>query len=49
MTAAVQITPQVSASPTYLSEIFPLSISQPNLICFRLTPEVDRKIGNRFS
>ncbi|MEG4208182.1 Piwi domain-containing protein [Microcoleus sp. Pol7_A1] len=49
MTAAVQITPQVSPSPTYLSEIFPLSISQPNLICFRLTPEVDRKIGNRFS
>ena len=49
MTDPVQIPPQVSASPTYLSEIFPLSISQPNLICFRLTPEVDRKIGNRFS
>ncbi|MEG4417346.1 Piwi domain-containing protein [Microcoleus sp. LAD1_D5] len=49
MTAHIHIPPQVSPSPTYLSEIFPLMISQGNLISFRLTPEVDRKIGNRFS
>jgi len=48
-TAPVQISRQSAPSPTYLSEIFQLSISQPNLICFRLSPEVDRKIGNRFS
>lgn len=50
MTAHIHIPPQVSPSATYfLSEIFPLMISQGNLISFRLTPEVDRKIGNRFS
>lgn len=50
MTAAVLETPVKAApSPTYLSEIFRLSISQPNLICFRLTPEVDREVGNRLS
>lgn len=39
----------VSQTPTSLSEIFPLTISQPNLICFRLTPEVERQDGNRLS
>jgi len=48
-TASVQISRQSAPSTTYLSEIFQLSIHQPNLICFRLSPEVDRKIGNRFS
>jgi len=36
-------------SPIYLSEIFPLAISQPNLMGFRLTPEVEREVGNRLS
>ncbi|NEP62767.1 MAG: stem cell self-renewal protein Piwi, partial [Symploca sp. SIO2G7] len=36
-------------SPIYLSEIFPLTISQPNLMGFRLTPEVEREVGNRLS
>ncbi len=39
----------VSQAPTSLSEIFPLTISQPNLTCFRLTPEVERQDGNRLS
>ena len=46
MTAAVV---QAPLSPRFLSEIFPLLISQPNLICFRLTPEVEREVGNRLS
>ena len=46
MTAAVV---QAPPSPMFLSEIFPLLISQPNLICFRLTPEVEREMGNRLS
>jgi Piwi domain len=50
MTDPIHIPPQVSPSATYfLSEIFPLIISQGNFMSFRLTPEVDRKIGNRFS
>src|SRR4028118_1440192 len=50
MTAAVLETPlQAAPYPTYLSEMFRLSISQPNLLCFRLTPEVDREVGNRLS
>ncbi|NDJ24761.1 stem cell self-renewal protein Piwi [Nostoc sp. B(2019)] len=40
------VTP-VSQAPTSLSEIFPLTISQPNLMSFRLTPEVERQDGNR--
>jgi len=32
-----------------LSEIFPLTISNPNLMCFRLAPEVERQDGNRLS
>ncbi|MCP2728445.1 Piwi domain-containing protein [Limnofasciculus baicalensis] len=48
MTAAiVQSTQQVPASPLFLSEIFPLTISKPNLICFRLSAEIEREIGNR--
>lgn len=39
----------VPPSPTFLSEIFPLTISQPNLTGFRLTPEVDKEVGNRVS
>lgn len=39
----------VTTSPAFLSEIFPLNISEPNLICFRLTPEVGKEVGNRFS
>ncbi|PSB22425.1 stem cell self-renewal protein Piwi, partial [filamentous cyanobacterium Phorm 46] len=48
MTVAVQVHTQ-PASPIFLSEIFPLRISQLNLIGFRVTPEVDREIGNRLS
>lgn len=44
MTAVVQ-----TEVTTFLSEIFPLSISQPNLQCFRLTPKIDRELGNRLS
>ncbi|MBC6476321.1 MAG: stem cell self-renewal protein Piwi [Hormoscilla sp. GM102CHS1] len=40
---------QVQTSPIFLSEILPLTISQPNLICFRLTPEVERQEGNRLA
>lgn len=39
----------ISQASTFLSEIFPLTISQPNLICFRLTPEINRELGNRLS
>jgi Piwi domain len=35
--------------PTFLAEIFPLTVRQLNIICFRLSPEVDREIGNRLS
>jgi len=35
--------------PIYLSEIFTLTISEPNLMGFRLTPEVEREVGNRLS
>ena len=49
MTVAVQVSTQPAPSQTFLSEIFPLRISQLNLIGFRVTPEVDREIGNRLS
>ncbi len=39
----------VSQVPIFLSEIFPLTIPQPNLMGFRLSPEVDREVGNRLS
>ncbi|MCL1466260.1 Piwi domain-containing protein [Argonema galeatum] len=40
---------QATQTPTFLSEIFPLDISQPNFMCFRLSPEIERKDGNRLS
>lgn len=40
---------QVSQDTRFVSEIFPLSYSQLNLICFRLTPEVNKQDGNRLS
>ncbi|MBD1923892.1 stem cell self-renewal protein Piwi [Microcoleus sp. FACHB-831] len=43
------MTNQVTQTPTFLSEIFPLTIAKPNLACFRLTPEIERKDGNRLS
>lgn len=46
MTATEVSTAQV---PTFLSEVFPLTISQLNLSCFRLNPEVDIQEGNRFA
>lgn len=36
-------------SYTSFSEVFPLQTSQPKLMCFRLTPEIERKDGNRLS
>ncbi|MFB2967677.1 Piwi domain-containing protein [Aerosakkonema sp. BLCC-F183] len=45
-------TTPVQAPPalTFLGEIFPISVPQSrNLICFRLTPEIDREVGNQFS
>jgi len=45
-------TATVPQEPIFLSEIFPLSILQPNLIGFRITPGVatdDRELGNRLS
>ncbi|MBD1939471.1 Piwi domain-containing protein [Microcoleus sp. FACHB-68] len=39
----------VSQVPTFLSEIFLLTIRQANLMGFRLSPEVDREVGNRLS
>ncbi|MDY6781776.1 MAG: Piwi domain-containing protein [Cyanobacteriota bacterium] len=39
----------MSSKPIFLSEVFPLAIPKPNLISFRLTPDVGREIGNRLS
>lgn len=39
-------------TPVFISEIFPLTISQPNVIGFRLTPDVNKNtkdLGNRLS
>lgn len=50
MTNTTLSTPQSTTTPTYfLSEIFPLTIANPNLDSFRLSPEVDRKLGNKIS
>ena len=38
-------------TPIFISEIFPLTISQPHILCFRLTPDVNenaKDLGNRF-
>jgi hypothetical protein len=39
----------MSSDPIFLSEVFPLDISNLNSMSFRLTPEVEREIGNRLS
>ena len=39
----------VASFPTFLSEISLLDITPKNFICFRLTPEIERKTGNSFS
>jgi hypothetical protein len=39
-------------TPIFISEVFPLTISEPNIIGFRLTPDVNqnsRDLGNRLS
>ncbi len=33
----------------YLSEIIPLEILNPNLICFSITPDIEKETGNRLS
>ena len=38
-----------ASSPIFVSEIFPLTTLQYNIWCFRLSPEVDREVGNRIS
>ena len=30
-----------------LSEVFPLTVTQSNITGFRLTPSVDKELGNR--
>ena len=48
----IQPRPQSTLGTIFLSEIFPLRIlkdSKLNFICFRLSPEVVREIGNRLS
>ncbi|MBD2775881.1 stem cell self-renewal protein Piwi [Iningainema sp. BLCCT55] len=42
-------TATVSQPTVFSSEIFPLTISHPNLIRFRLTPNVEQEEGNRLS
>lgn len=39
----------VSQTSTFLSEVFPLTIAQPNWCCFRLTPDINKEDGNRLS
>lgn len=41
--------PPVTQPKIFSSEIFPLSISHPNVMCFQLTPELEREDGNRLS
>ncbi len=48
--AMIQPRPQSAVETKFLSEILPLIIlkdSKLNFICFRLSPEVEREIGNR--
>lgn len=42
-------TVSVSQASTFLSEVFPLNILQPNWCCFRLIPEISKEDGNRLS
>jgi Piwi domain len=39
----------VPKTPIFLSEIFPITVDRLNFISFRLTPEIDRELGNRLS
>ncbi|MFQ4147041.1 Piwi domain-containing protein [Chlorogloeopsis sp. ULAP02] len=45
------MTVAIAASPTYtaFSEVFPIKTLELNLMCFRLTPEIEKKDGNRLS
>ncbi|HAG80225.1 MAG TPA: stem cell self-renewal protein Piwi [Cyanobacteria bacterium UBA12227] len=40
---------QTSPSLIFLSEIFPITISNSNFVCFQLNPKVGREDGNRLS
>jgi Piwi domain len=40
----------VAQKSVHLSEILPLNVVSPlNIMCFRLTPEIDKELGNRLS
>ncbi|MDJ1183546.1 Piwi domain-containing protein [Roseofilum casamattae] len=39
----------MSQTNIFLSEVFSVFLTNPNRSCFRLYPEVNRKVGNRFS
>lgn len=41
-TSIVQVSSQAETSKTFLSEIFPISASQLNILCFRLNPDIER-------
>lgn len=43
------MTNQISQDTRFVSEIFPLTYAELNLMCFRLTPEVSKQDGNRLS
>jgi hypothetical protein len=40
---------QTATASLYLSEIFPIALENNRYQCFRLSPEIDRETGNRFS
>ncbi|MGB7444650.1 MAG: hypothetical protein WA919_26585 [Coleofasciculaceae cyanobacterium] len=42
-------TVQTTSAPTFLGEIFPLFISEPNFACFQLNPRIKQEDGNRLS
>ncbi|PSF32097.1 stem cell self-renewal protein Piwi [Aphanothece hegewaldii CCALA 016] len=43
------MTATLATASTFMSEISCVTISQPNLMGFRLTPEIDQDLGNRLS
>uniref|UniRef100_A0A832M3A1 Protein argonaute n=1 Tax=Oscillatoriales cyanobacterium SpSt-402 TaxID=2282168 RepID=A0A832M3A1_9CYAN len=43
------ITAAPSQELVFLSEVFPLAITQPNLASFTVAPEIDQETGNRLS
>ncbi|MBE9111934.1 stem cell self-renewal protein Piwi [Nodosilinea sp. LEGE 07298] len=49
MTAITATTAVPSQELVFLSEVFPLSITQANLASFTVTPEIDQETGNRLS